>query len=164
MPGDDLTQYYEEILVRHRETVWQQCWNYADGNTECCRDLVQEVFAVLWNCRKSIRADATDNEVGVWIRLKTRSVLYNLHRRKKPDLRLLEEALLDIQGDPMEEAKELARDIIQGIADEEDRAYMELRLAGYSSVEIGRMKGISETAVRRRISRIIKKLKKQYNP
>lgn len=31
-------------MLRHREAVWRQCYRFARGDSERCRDMVQEVY------------------------------------------------------------------------------------------------------------------------
>ena len=164
MGEEDTYQKYLELVALHRRMVWTLCWNYAKSDSDRCRDYVQAVSLALFRSIGSLRQGASPGEQREWVSLVTRRTLRDLHRRKRPNTQWLCEALEELSGeDPRKEARQQAWEMIETLP-EADRTIMQMRFEGYSNEEIAQLRGTTASNVSHRIRRIVKTLKKRYNP
>lgn len=163
MDEETLYRQAEDLLVRHRKTIWKQCWDYVRGDQDRCQDLVQEVSIVLLRHIGALRPGASESQVRRWIYWNTRTTLFNMQRKAAPRVDWMADAINDLYENPRDEARRQARERIQCLG-EEDRQVMTLHLDGMTNTEIAALTGKTTEGIRKQILRIIKQLKKTYNP
>lgn len=155
-------------MLRHREAVWRQCYRFARGDSERCRDMVQEVYMLMW-----LKFDVLDTEVSewqqrAWVRKVTRSVLVDLYRKEKPVEMLDEKELHTRETLWGKETATADSDMVDRLEEvmmtlnEEERRLMQMRFDGYDAGEVAAMLGIERGAVYQRYHRIILKLKRRF--
>ena len=156
----DLYIGYTHLVARHKKDIWRLCWRYCRGNTEQCRDLMQDVALVLWTRLDRLRDNATPKEERQWVILTTRSVLHNLHRRPHIDATTITDALADqlANDDTNAQVSETLQELIAWL-NPEDRTFVKDYLFGYQRHELAVKYNISPNAVNKRMQRIVQKLK-----
>lgn len=149
-------------MQRHRKTVWHACCRFAHNDRELCRDMVQEVFLVMWLHYDQLNADANEWQQRAWVWRTTRSVLVNLYRKQEPASVSLDSIGEEQMADTSADYSERIEDLMSRLGDEE-RRLMQMRLDGYDANEIAQALGINRNAVYQRVNRIINKLRKAYD-
>ena len=151
---------YTTLLLRHRNTIWRLCYNYARHEHGHVEDLVQEVCIALWERFGRLRPNAGVAAERLWVVFNTRDTLRLLHRQRqrRPPHEPLADTLADTIPDDRDSLHQLAADIIDSLNDY-DRHFMQMILDGYDASEIGRSLGITPNAVYQHTYRIIQKLK-----
>ena len=152
---------YCALMQRHRETVWRVCWRFAHGDRERCKDMVQEVWVVLWLKFDQLRPNANALQQRAWVWRVARSVLVDLYRRRNEEAVRLTEVLEENVADSHPDYAEEIDDLLARLGPDE-RRLMQMRLEGYDANEIADAFGIERNAVYQRVNRIINKLRKQY--
>lgn len=150
---------YGKLMERHHLLLQQHCWFYATGNTDRCRDMVQEVCLAVWSDLQNLRPNATEAEERTWLRLIIRRTIFNQRRGVKPDPVRLEAVLREWQDD----YGARMRDEVEGqleLLSPDEAWVVRQRLAGYTSEEIARQRGVTASAVRHQMQAIIRKLQK----
>lgn len=152
---------YVAFMQHHREAVWKMCARFAHSDRERTKDMVQEVYLVLW-----LRFDQLDDRYGEWqqrqwLKRLTRSVLVDLYRRAEPEPEALTEQMADSLPD---QSADYAGDVEEMLAvlTDDERRLMQMRLDGYDGAEIADALGISPSAVYTRTNRILKKLRTKF--
>lgn len=153
---------YEKLMERHRTLLFQHCWRYAGGDADRCRDMVQEVCLAVWSGLEGLRPGATDAEERVWLSLVMRRTLFNGRRGTSPDPARLEAVLREWQDDSAERLRAEVEGQLEWL-DSDEAWVLRQRLAGYSSAEIARQQGVTDSAVRHRLQRIVAKLRDIIN-
>ena len=154
------TDFFNELLKRHRPMVWRMCWISAHGNYERCRDLVQEVSIALWRHFGQLRPDATLQEERAWVRWQTRSVLDFQRRMQRPTPLPLTPGMADLQAadDILEQHEELEE--LMSTLNDDERRMLRLQLEGYRADEIAEAMGLKRDAVYQRLHRAVVKMRR----
>ena len=155
---------YTNLLFRHKDLIWQLCRRYAPRDADRCVELVQEVSLSLIEHYGRLKPDASAHEERAWVVWSTRTVLYDLRRKK--DSQPVMVPLTNGMAEQIAEQENLERDRIEemmGDLPDEDRRLVQLRLDGYNAKVIGTQTGLSSDAVYQRLHRIIEKLKQKYH-
>ena len=154
------TDFFNELLKRHRPMVWRMCWISAHGNYERCRDLVQEVSIALWRHFGQLRPDATLQEERAWVRWQTRSVLDFQRRMQRPTPLPLTPGMADLQAadDILEQQEELEE--LMSTLNDDERRMLRLQLEGYRADEIAEAMGLKRDAVYQRLHRAVVKMRR----
>ena len=154
------TDFFNELLKRHRPMVWRMCWISAHGNYERCRDLVQEVSIALWRHFGQLRPDATLQEERAWVRWQTRSVLDFQRRMQRPTPLPLTPGMADLQAadDILEQQEELEE--LMSTLNDDERRMLRLQLEGYRADEIAEAMGLKRDAVYQRLHRVVGKMRR----
>ncbi len=154
------TDFFNELLKRHRPMVWRMCWISAHGNYERCRDLVQEVSIALWRHFGQLRPDATLQEERAWVRWQTRSVLDFQRRMQRPTPLPLTPGMADLQAadDILEQQEELEE--LMSTLNDDERRMLQLQLEGYRADEIAEAMGLKRDAVYQRLHRVVGKMRR----
>ena len=155
---------YTNLLFRHKDLIWQLCRRYAPRDADRCVELVQEVSLSLIEHYGRLKPDASAKDERAWVVWSTRTVLYDLRRKKdsQPVMVPLTKEIVE----QIAEQENLERGRIEemmGDLPDEDRRLVQLRLDGYNAREIGTQTGLSSDAVYQRMHRIIEKLKRKYH-
>lgn len=151
---------FTDMLMRHRDMLWQMCWNRSGGDRDRCCDLLQEVSIALWENFGKLRPNASAAQERAWIRWQARSVFYQIGRQRKPTTVPLNNAVADIAPDDDERRrKELVDDLLSALDPDEQRM-VGMYLEGYHGDEIGERMGISRDNYYQRMHRAVRKLRR----
>ena len=151
---------YLAMLRIFQKHIANFCSVHSDSLAEA-EDLMQEIFAALWERIDQLRPDSTVKQQYRWLhRLMVTTVIR--HLRHHPFYRPL--PLSAARQLPAEEdsSTELLDDLLASLPPP-DRQVIDARLQGYSYAEIAESLHSSPEAVKQRMYRIIKNLKKKYN-
>ena len=155
---------YRAFMMRHHKVVWRVCYDFALGDEQRCKDMVQEVWIMVWLKFDQLREDYGEWMQRAWLRKVTRNVLVSLYRR-------------DI-GNPLTEASNLSNvsdltdesynldiferiDELLAVLNPDERHLMQMRLDGYNAEEIAEEFNIEPNAVYQRVNRIMTKLRRK---
>lgn len=150
---------YRKLMERHHSLLLRHCWDYAGGNADRSRDMAQEVCLAVWSDLENLRPDATEAEERTWLRLIIRRTLYRSRRGVKPDPARLEAVLREWQDDYDARMHDEVEGRLELLSPDEAWVVRQ-RLAGYTSEEIARQRGVTASAVRHQMQAIIRKLQK----
>lgn len=144
---------FERILRAHERTVLRFA-RLLLGNGEDAKDAAQEVFVRLF---KHLGRFREDGEVGPWLYRVTANVCHDLRRRRKQSMRAEEiEAPADAEDPEQALTAAQQRAMLAAALEtltERERAAIVLRdMEGFSTAEVARILGSSETTVRSQIS------------
>lgn len=148
-----------ELIERHGAAIGRVCRSFC-SITEDCEDLRQEILLNLWRGWKRYRPD---HKAITWIyrvALNT-AISWRRHRKSQVETMPLEEFDLP-EETALKERSEHLRALISLLSVGEQRL-INLYLDGFTTEEIGRLLGISQTNVTTRIGRIKEKLRKMNN-
>jgi RNA polymerase sigma-70 factor (ECF subfamily) len=157
----DNKEIFESLYHEYHPMVLQLCRGYMKGDVDLARDLVQEVFINTWSALQKFRNEAAYR---TWIYRITVNTCLNYIRDRKNKLSF--QINEDQYACPAEEttfSSEKHHEILYhaiGQLKEVDRLIIMMVLDELAYEEISTIMGMSEGAVRVRISRIKKKLKK----
>lgn len=146
------------MLLRHRTMLWRMCMRRARGNSDICRDLVQEVSLSLWEHYDNLRPNVSLLEERAWVFWHTRTVLDHLYRRNQLPLQTIDPVITDTYPSP--DSDNTFEDLM-GAFPTDDQRLVRMRVEGYDANEIASALGISRDAVYQRLHRIIIKLRKE---
>ena len=147
---------YEALLHDFRRHIEHYCFSRSRSADEAA-DLVQAVLEKVWNGIGTLRPDSTPRQVNRWLRQVMRSAVSNWFRRGRVATMPLD-ASAEVMGQQSYDA-DLLDELLAHLNDDE-RALLQERFAGYTSAEIGEKYGISANAVDQRMLRIVNKLKR----
>ena len=151
---------YTAMLMRHRDMLWQLCWNRSGGDRDRCCDLLQEVSIALWENFGKLRPNASAAQERAWVRWQARSVFYQIGRQQKPAIVPLNAAVDDMANDEdAQRRKELIDDLLSALDPDEQRM-VSMYLEGYHGDEIGERMGISRDNYYQRMHRAVQKLRR----
>ena len=122
------------------------------------QDLMQEIFANLWEKIDQLRVESTPAQQNRWLRRVMVTTLVR-HLRHNPFYRRVPLAMAAHLPVEDEHSKELLDDLLSHLAPL-DRRVIEARLQGYSFAEIAEEQHTTPEAVKQRVYRIVKTLKK----
>lgn len=152
----ELTRLVEE----HQKNLFTYCRRELGNDAELAKDLVGEIALLLVEKRREL----TEGNMAAWL-YKSAALLVRRERRKKvknPAVPLCE-ADAARPGHGEERAAELLAEILDALKSKGDRLLFELAFvecAKYS--EIALALGINEAAVKKRVSRLRKKIKENF--
>lgn len=150
---------FTSLLVRHHSMLWRMCWRRSGKDTECCKDLMQEVAIDLWKNLDKLRPDASAQQERAWVGWRARSVFFRIGRTKQVPLEQLTDDLVDNTADSdSRHLDEILDSCIASLSDN-DQQMVRLYLEGYNADEIGQKIGTSRDAVYQRMRRAIKKMR-----
>lgn len=150
---------FTSLLIRHHSMLWRMCWRRSDRDTECCKDLMQEVAIDIWKNLDKLRSDATSSQERAWVGWRARSVFFRIGRSAQlPTEPLTDDITNATDADESRRLAEILEDCMSSLSDG-DRQMMQLYLDGYNAEEIGRQIGVSRDAVYQRMHRAINKMR-----
>lgn len=156
----DRQSKYTDLLQRHFPMVWHLCWVRARGDYERCRDLVQEVSIALWLHLDKLRPDVSLQEEKAWVRWLTRTTLDHLHRRQRPPMVALTEAMADSIPDADNNAAGEDIEELMAVLSPEEQQLMRLHIEGYRADEIAEKMNLRRNTVYQRMHRAMAKARK----
>ena len=148
-----------ELIKRHTAAIEHVCRSFCTVR-EDREDLRQDILLHLWQGWKNYHPD---HKSITWLYRVALNTAISWRRHKGHQVQAVPLEAFDLPDDPTlrEQAAHLKALIAQ--LPSADRQLMGLYLDGFSSEEIGRLMGTSQTAVTTRISRIKEKLRKLNN-
>ena len=147
--------FYTGLVRRNAALIHWLCLREADGNEALCDDLTQEVLLGLWLHLDSYRRALPES---VWIRWKVRSILYAYRRHRLPP----PEQLAFDEADSLAEEACHARESLEELTaylSPDERALIQQRLEGYSTAEIAERQGTTDSAIYKRMAKVMEKLR-----
>lgn len=155
----DRETLFTSLLIRHHSMLWRMCWRRSGKDTDCCKDLMQEVAIDIWNNLDKLRPDATPSQERAWVGWRARSVFFRIGRtRQLPTEPLTDEIANSVVADESHRLAEILEGCMSSLSDGE-RQMMQLYLDGYNAEEIGQQIGVSRDAVYQRMHRAINKMR-----
>lgn len=152
---------FAKIMLKHKKELQSYCVRKNLSHPEENADIIQETLSVAWGRRSELFACADDNEQ-VFFLLNVAHRIISLHHRKfRP--RFLPIELFHHKPDlDTGEYKETIEEMMVVLGDDEKKL-INMKLDGLSNNEIAEQCGIKEIALRKRLSRIYRKMRDYYN-
>ena len=150
-------QQFHDLVHRHRDLIWRLCRTYRLGAAWETEDAFHEVLCALWQGRGSFNARCTE---ATWVYRVATNTLVSLTRRigNQPSPRAdgLWEPAVHEEG---------FRDLVQLVETlpEPDYTIVRAHAEGFSYREIADITNLSTGAVSMRLTRALRKLRKQYD-
>lgn len=153
---------FKELVYRHRDLIWRICSSYRLNAAWSTEDAFQEVLCVLWKGFAQFDGRSTER---TWIFRVATNTMISLQRktgnRPSPLLSDLSSQFdLPEPSEPADNHKHLY-DLIEATS-EPDRTIIKAHLQGFSYAETAKATGLSVGAVSIRLSRALRRIKKQY--
>ena len=142
---DNRKTLFSRLLSNHHTLMWRLCRSRSGGDSEYCKDLLQEVYIDLWRNLDKLRPDATKRQERAWVGWQARSTLYRSGRKE----RMVTEPLTDEMAETIgadNEHREVLESCLEALSDDE-RQMIKYYLDGYSAKEIGQQIGASHGKV-----------------
>lgn len=145
-----------ELIERHNAAIERVCRSFC-SLPEDREDLKQEILVHLWQGWKGYRPE---HKPITWLYRVALNTAISWRRHQRRQVETLPLDAFDLPDDPTlrEQTAHLQALIARLSAD--DRRLINLYLDGFTSAEIGKMLGMSQTAVTTRLCRIKEKLRK----
>ena len=145
-----------ELIGRHEAAIGRVCRSFCSF-AEDREDLRQEILLNLWRGWKGYRPD---HKAITWVYRVALNTAISWRRYRKKQIETLSLVGFDLPEDSLlrEQSAHLKALIIQ--LSVSDQRLINLYLDGFTTEEIGRLMGISQTNVTTRIGRIKEKLRK----
>ena len=148
---------FKELIHRNRDLIWSICRSYRLSAAWTTEDAFHEVLCDLW--RGLGRFDKRCSE-RTWIFRVATNTMISLTRKTSNQP--------TIQADEYKEPSyndENYHDLVEMIeaVTEPDRTIIKAHIQGFDYTEIARITGLSVAAVSMRLTRALRKLRKQYN-
>lgn len=148
-----------ELIKRHGAAIGHVCRSFCSVD-EDREDLRQEILLNLWRGWKRYRPD---HKAITWVYRVALNTAISWRRHRK---RLVETMPLDgfdLPDDPVAREQSAHLKVLIAQLSVDEQRLINLYLDGFTTEEIGRLLGISQTNVTTRINRIKEKLKKINN-
>ena len=148
---------FKELIHRHRDLIWSICNSYRLSAAWTTEDAFHEVLCDLWRGFGSFDRRSSER---TWIFRVATNTMISLTRKasnqpttRAPDYR--EPSYKD----------EDYRDLVEMIeaTKEPDRTIIKAHVHGFSYAEIAKITGLTVAAVSMRLTRALRKLRKQFN-
>ncbi|MBQ8704008.1 MAG: sigma-70 family RNA polymerase sigma factor [Bacteroidales bacterium] len=162
MSGPDIDKRirYLALLRIFQQHIANFCNAHSDSLAEA-EDLMQEVFAYLWEKIDQLRPDSTLQQQNRWLHRVMVTTLVR-HLRHHPFRHRVSLAAASRLAADEDSSAELLDDILS-VLPPADRQLIDARLQGYSYAEIAETVHSTPEAVKQRVYRIMKTLRK-YKP
>ena len=145
-----------ELIEKHEAAISRVCRSFC-RNAEDREDLRQEILMRLWVGWKGYRPD---HKPITWIYRVALNTTVSWHRHRQRQVETLPLDGFDLPEDNTLREQAAHLKALIGMLPAGDQRLINLYLDGFSSEEIGRLMGISQTNVTTRIARIKEKLRK----
>ena len=148
---------FKELIHRHRDLIWSICSSYRLSAAWTTEDAFHEVLCDLWRGFGSFDRRSSER---TWIFRVATNTMISLTRKasnqpttRAPDYR--EPSYKD----------EDYRDLVEMIeaTKEPDRTIIKAHVQGFSYAEIAKITGLTVAAVSMRLTRALRKIRKQFN-
>ena len=154
---DNDEKIFKDMIHRHRDLIWRICSNYRLSAAWTTEDAFHEVLCNLWRGYRNFDHRSSEQ---TWIyRVATNTM--NTLARKKGNQPVVESS---DRHEPLYKDDDFS-DLVKLIesTSEPDRTIIMTHAHGYSYAEIAKITGLSVAAVSMRLTRALRKLRKQYN-
>ena len=148
---------FKELIHRHRDMIWSICSSYRMSAAWTTEDAFQEVLCELWRGIGSFDGRSSER---TWVFRVATNTMISLIRKignqaSSPSTLKREPSYRDDDY----------RDLVEMVdaVPEPDHTIIMAHLSGFSYAEIAKTTGLSVGAVSVRLSRALRKLRKQYN-
>lgn len=159
--GNIKNEAFEAFIQIHRDAIRHYCWQYAGGDDERCKDLVQEVCIALWLHFDELRDDANKWQQRAWVKKITHSKLVDLYRRgERLPLVSLTNAMSATIPDSNSSSREEDLEEIMVALNPEERVLVRMYIDGYRGEEIADIMRLKRGAVYQRMFRVMSKVRK----
>lgn len=146
-----------ELVRRHRDLIWQVCRSFKLSPAWQPEDAFHEVLCVLWQGYSGFDRRSSER---TWIYRVAVNTMITLYRKTANKPVPQPEQLPETS---YEDAAFLELAQLIDLLPEPDRTIVTAHAQGYSYAEISQITGLSVGAVGMRLSRALRKLRKQYN-
>ena len=148
---------FKELIHRQRDLIWRVCSGYRLSAAWTTEDAFHEVLCELWRGYRSFDGRSSES---TWVYRVAVNTMNSLARKKsnkpmQPPPEGYNPGYCD--GD----YRDLV-DMIEAVP-EPDRTIIKAHAQGYGYAEIAKITGLSVAAVSMRLTRALRKLRKQYN-
>ena len=154
---EDKEAAYFELLMRNQKIIWYLCQRYSRGNRDLGRDLMQEVYLLLW-----LRLDEERPRVPewLWVWWQVRAVLSSAMRGERVKLARYD----DLMKEPLVDDDDFTSlfEEMEEFLTVDEACMLDMRRSGYTTGEIAFEFGISRNAVYKRMENIINKIRRGY--
>lgn len=149
----DRAEVEQELLRLIRQHVGRLRWRILrDGSPDACEDMTADVFMRL----QSFRGEST---FSTWLHAVIHNACVNEgKKRKRWQLVPLEDAEAEAASTSVAEARVQAQDLLERVGPR-DRKLLEMWTAGADMHELEQAFGVSRTAIRKRLVRLMKEMK-----
>ena len=154
---DSDEKYFRDLIHRHRDLIWRICSSYRLSAAWTTEDAFHEVLCNLWRGYKSFDRRSSES---TWVYRVAVNTM-NSVARKKGNQPSPPPSDLEDQGYRYDDYRDLV-ELIEATP-EPDRTIIKTHVQGYSYAEIAKITGLSVAAVSVRMTRALRKLRKQYN-
>ncbi len=159
-PGDgERYLRYAELLHKYNGNIVRFCIRRCGSGSEA-DDLMQEVFAALWEGMGSLRADCPPAMENRWMYSVMRTA-WSRHRRLKNRMVTLPLDRLPERAAPSNESSEKVEELLSAL-DPDTGRLLRRHLEGYSSAELASEMGVKTETIKKRITRAIQKMRQIY--
>ncbi len=148
---------FQEIIRRHRDLIWSVCSSYRLSAAWTTEDAFHEVLCALWRGFASFDRRSSER---TWVFRVATNTMVSLTRKRSnqpapeaaewPELHYSDDGYRDLV------------DMIEALA-EPDRTIVKAHSQGFGYAEIGKITGLTTAAVSMRLTRALRKLRKQFN-
>lgn len=148
---------FKELIHRNRDMIWSICKSYRLSAAWTTEDAFHEVLCNLWRGFASFDKRSSER---TWIYRVATNTMISLTRKtsNKPTVQA------DCNQEPSYNDEDY-RDLVEMIEaiTEPDRTIVKAHVQGFNYVEIAKITGLTVGAVSMRLSRALRKLRKQFN-
>lgn len=150
---------FAELIHRHRDLIWSVCSSYRLSAAWTTEDAFHEVLCDLWNGYRSFDKRSSER---TWIFHVATNRMISLARKisNQPAPQL---SVLSDQSDWSDKTDDY-RDLVEMIeaTSEPDRTIIKAHAHGFGYSEIAKITGLTVAAVSMRLTRALRKLRKEY--
>lgn len=148
---------FRELIHRHRDLIWNICSGYRLSAAWTTEDAFHEVLCDLWRGFGSFDKRSSER---TWIFRVATNTMISLTRKtsNQPTTKAVD------YREPSYKDEDY-RDLVEMIeaTKEPDRTIINAHVRGFSYAEIAKITGLTVAAVSMRLTRALRKLRKQYN-
>lgn len=148
---------FKELIHRHRDMIWSICKSYRLSEAWTTEDAFHEVLCDLWRGFGSFDKRSSER---TWIFRVATNTMVSLTRKtsNQPTIQATEYQEPWYNGENYHDLV----DMINATA-EPDRTIIKAHVQGFSYAEIAKITGLTIGAVSMRLTRVLRKIRKQYN-
>lgn len=154
---------FAELIHRHRDLIWSISRSYRLSAAWTTEDAFHEVLVALWQGHASFDHRSSER---TWIFRVATNTMISLTRKTSnqpaPQLSdLSDQSDLSDSSDQSDDYRDLVA-LIEA-TQEPDRTIIKAHAQGFSYAEIAKITGLTVAAVSMRLTRALRKLRKQFN-
>lgn len=161
MKHDDgeLNLRYAELLRKYKSNIAGFCIRRCGSGSEA-DDLMQEVFAALWQGMASLRLDCPPRVENRWVYSVMRTAWSRHCRLRSRIVTLPLDALPDPPA-PRNDSAEVVEELLAAL-DADTSRLMRRHMAGYSNAELAAELGVRPGTIKKRITRAMQRMRRIY--